>query len=152
MWAKDRSISGPIVMLTATTLTVPLAPRVRVMTAFFRRVTLPAVKDEIRRSGSSPLSVRLHRALADGGRWLPVDERAHLNAWIDARPYLRTICHLRAQLAALMESRNADHAAEALTAWVSAAQASGIDSLQRFALSLSEGMITQRAPLRGQIE
>ena len=139
-------------MFYRTARPVPLAPRVRVMTAFFRRVTLPAVKDEIRRSSSSPLSVRLHRALADGGRWLTVDERAHLNAWIDARPYLRTICHLRAQLAALMESRNADHAAEALTAWVSAAQASGIDSLQRFALSLSEGMITQRAPLRGQIE
>jgi stearoyl-CoA desaturase (delta-9 desaturase) len=147
--ARVRRVAlvGQARMAHRTARLVPLAPRVKVMTAFFRRVTLPAVKEEIRRSKSSPLSVRLHRALADGGRWISADERAHLNAWIDARPYLRTICHQRTQLAAVMETRNADHAAAALTLWVKAAQASGIGSLQQFAISLSEGMLMQRAPL-----
>jgi stearoyl-CoA desaturase (delta-9 desaturase) len=152
--ARVRRVAlvGQARMAHRTARLVPLAPRVKVMTAFFRKVTLPAVKEEIRRSKSSPLSVRLHRALADGGRWLSADERAHLNAWIDARPYLRTICHQRSQLAALMETRNADHAAAALTLWVKAAQASGIGSLQQFAVSLSEGMLMHRAPLPGSPE
>jgi stearoyl-CoA desaturase (Delta-9 desaturase) len=133
---------------------VALTLRVKVMTEFFRKVTLPAIHEEVRRQGGkrSPLSIRLRRALADGGRWLSAAEREHLNAWIDARPGLRTICQLRAQLATLMETRNAERAAEALSQWVCAAQASGIGALQRFALSLSESMLAPRVQLRRSSE
>lgn len=137
-------------MAARTARPVALAPRVKVMTEFFRKVTLPVVRDEARRQGSrSPkLAIRLSRALADGGRWLSADERERLNAWIETQPCLRTICQLRGQLAALMEMRNAERAAEALSQWVRAAQASGIGALQRFALSLSESRAVPRAPLR----
>jgi stearoyl-CoA desaturase (delta-9 desaturase) len=117
---------------------VTLAPRVKVMTEFFRKVTMPAVREEIRRRDphTPPLSMHLRRALADGGRWLSTDERERLDAWVDARPRLRTICRFREQLAALMESRHADRVAESMMQWVRAAGASGIDALQGFALSM----------------
>ncbi|WP_243048709.1 fatty acid desaturase [Dyella sp. RRB7] len=137
-------------MAAGTARAVALSPRVKVMTEFFRKVTLPVVRDEARRQGSRhpKLAIRLRRALADGGRWLSADERERLNAWIETQPCLRTICQLRGQLAALMEMRNAERAAEALSQWVRAAQASGIGALQRFALSLSESRAVPRAPLR----
>jgi len=121
---------------------VALAPRVKVMTEFFRKVTLPAMREEVRHGDrrTPPLSIRLRRALADGGRWLSTDERECLDAWIDARPRLRTVCRFRAQLAALMESRRADRAAGAMMQWVRAAGASGIDALQGFALSMGTNM------------
>lgn len=128
---------------TTTAHIVALAPRVKVMTEFFQRVTLPVVREELRRPScrNQRLVSRQRCALADGGRWLPADERAYLNAWIEARPCLHTICQLRTQLAALMEMRNAERAGEAYSQWIRIAQASGIDALQRFAQSLSEGMI-----------
>jgi stearoyl-CoA desaturase (Delta-9 desaturase) len=137
-------------MAARTARPVALAPRVKVMTEFFRKVTLPVVQEEVRRQGGRrrPLSTRLCRALADGGHWLSAAEREHLNAWIETRPCLHTICQLRAQLAALMETRNADRAADALSQWVRAAQASGIGALQRFALSLGESMVAPSAHRR----
>jgi stearoyl-CoA desaturase (delta-9 desaturase) len=121
---------------------VTLAPRVKVMTEFFRKVTLPVVREEVRRGDrhTPPVSIRLRHALADGGRWLSTDERKRLDAWIDTRPRLRTICRFRAQLAALMESRRADHVAESMMQWVRAAGTSGIDALQGFALSMEANM------------
>lgn len=121
---------------------VTLAPRVKVMTEFFRKVTLPVVHEEVRYRDrhTPPLSIRLRHALADGGRWLSTDERERLDAWVDVRPRLRTICRFRAQLAALMESRRADHVAESMMQWVRAAGASGIDALQGFALSMGANM------------
>ncbi|GAB3778860.1 DesA family fatty acid desaturase [Dyella agri] len=121
---------------------VTLAPRVKVMTEFFRKVTMPAVREEIRRRDlhTPPLSMHLRRALADGGRWLSTDERKRLDAWVDARPRLRTICQFREQLAALMESRRTDRVAESMMQWVRAAVASGIDALQGFALSMGANM------------
>lgn len=121
---------------------VTLVPRVKVMTEFFRKVTLPAVREEVRRGDrrTPPLSIRLRHALADGGCWLSTDERRHLDAWIDARPRLRTTCRFRTQLAALMESRRADHAAESMVQWVRAAGASGIGALQGFALPMGVNM------------
>ncbi|WP_430389858.1 DesA family fatty acid desaturase [Dyella sp. 20L07] len=136
-------------MATRTARPVALAPRVKLMTEFFRKVTLPVVHQEVTRqdSRSAKLSTHLLRALADGGRWLSAAEREHLNAWIETRPCLHTICQLRTELVALMDTRNADRAAEAFSQWVRAAQASGIDALQRFALSLSENPLAPRADL-----
>src|SRR6185437_15574377 len=114
-----------------------LAPRARVMTDFFRKVMLPAVHDETRRGhdGRKP-SLRLRRALADGGHWLAADDRRRLNAWLNARPRLRTLWEFRAQLAALVEQRGFGVASEELSQWVCAAEVSGIDPLRRFARSL----------------
>ncbi|MFC5491155.1 DesA family fatty acid desaturase [Dokdonella soli] len=124
-----------------------LAPRVWAMTEYFRKVMLPAVRDETRRCGATPspsLSLRLRRALADGGRWLTADDRVHLNAWIDARPCLRTLCEFRTQLAALMEQRDVDVGSDGLSRWAHAAEVSGIGSLQTFAASLLANTIATR--------
>lgn len=143
------AVDAQMNMIVTTARPIALAPRVKVMTEFFRKVTLPVVHEEIRRQGgrSPKLAIHLRHALADGGHWLSADEREHLNAWIEARPCLHTICRLRVQLAALMETRNADHAAEALSQWVRAAQESGIGALQQFALSLGDSMVAPRPHL-----
>jgi len=121
---------------------VTLAPRVKVMTVFYRQVMLPAIEVETRQRGeSSALSKRLRRGLVDGGLGLSAIERDLLNAWVDARPCLKTICHLRSQLAALMETRNPERAAELRSRWISAAETSGIDVLERFAAHLGHGVL-----------
>jgi stearoyl-CoA desaturase (delta-9 desaturase) len=79
----------------------------------------------------------LRRALANGGRWLDDDERRRLNAWIDTRPCLRTLCHFRAQLALLMEQRDIEAGARGLSQWVQAATDSDIVSLRTFAEALA---------------
>lgn len=113
-----------------------LTPRVRVMTAFFRTVTLPAVRDETRLSRHNLPSPRLRRALADGGCWLDRNDRRRLDAWIDARPCLRTICEFRTRLGLLMEQRDANAAQEGLSQWARSAEESGIGSLRIFAATL----------------
>lgn len=115
-----------------------LAPRVEVMTRYFHDVVLPAVREEIRKKnkGASSLSMRLRRALADGGRWLATDDYAHLNAWVDARPCMRTICQFRAHLAELLEQRGADARVDGWAQWARAAEVSGIGPLRTFAASL----------------
>lgn len=112
-----------------------LAPRVKVMTDFFRDVTLPALHDTTPR-GSVP-SARFRRALADGGRWLDNEDRAKLNAWIDAHGGMRTVLEFRAQLGALMEQRKFDGRSKAFSRWVADAERSGIDSLSAFAATLA---------------
>ena len=127
---------------TEAALQAALAPRVKVMTEFFRKVTLPAVRDETRRSRNPVPSLRLRRALADGGRWLDPGERQRLEAWIAARPSLYTICEFRTRLAMLMEQREVDAGSAALSQWARAAADSGIDALRRFAATLVAGTST----------
>ena len=114
-----------------------LSDRVRVMTGFFRDVMLPALRDESRRSRAGVPPPHLRRALANGGCWLDDDERGRLDAWIDTRPSLRTLCRFRAQLASLMEQRDAGSGAHGLSQWVQAAMDSGIGPLRRFAEALA---------------
>jgi stearoyl-CoA desaturase (delta-9 desaturase) len=113
-----------------------LSDRVRVMTGFCRDVMRPALRDESRRSRSGVPPQRLRRAVANGGCWLDADERGRLNAWIDTRPSLGTLCRFRAQLASLMEQRDVDSGA-GLSQWVQAAMDSEIGSLRRFADTLA---------------
>ncbi len=114
-----------------------LSDRVRVMTGFFRDVMLPALRDESRQSRAGIPPMHLRRALANGGRWLDDDERGRLNAWIETRPYLRTLCRFRAQLAVLMEQRDVDAGARGLSQWIQAAMASDIGPLKAFAQALA---------------
>ncbi len=125
-------------------LRTDLAPRVRVMTQFFRTVTLPVVREERRRDRKNLPSPRLRHALADGGRWLDADERRRLNAWVEARPVLRTICEFRAQLSALLEQRDLDAMAGRLSQWARAAKGSGIGVLRSFASTLDADACANR--------
>ncbi|MGA9342409.1 MAG: fatty acid desaturase [Rhodanobacteraceae bacterium] len=118
-------------------LPATLTERVRVMTRFFRDVMLPAMCDESHRGGNGAPPMRLRRALANGGCWLNEDDRGRLNAWIDARPCLRTLCHFRAQLAQLMEQRDIDAETRGLSQWLRAARDSDIGSLRTFAAALA---------------
>jgi len=121
----------------ARPLRVTLNPKVRVMTKFFRTVILPAVRDESHGSRDDVPSLRLRRALADGGRWLGVDDRARLDAWIGKRPHLCTLCTFRTQLASLLEQRDVDAESGALSQWIRAAHETGIASLRTFAAALN---------------
>jgi len=118
-------------------LQATLSDRVRVMTGYFRDVMLPALRDESRRSRAGVLPLRLRHALANGGCWLDADERGRLNAWIETRPSLQTLCRFRAQLASLMEQRESDSGARSLSQWLRAAMDSDIGSLRRFAEALA---------------
>jgi len=112
-----------------------LTPRVEVMTDFFHKVMLPVVLDQAELGDRRSLSGRLRRALADGGFWLAAGERERLDAWIDARPVVRSLCEFRLQLATLMDKRMLA-ASEEFSRWRDAAKASDIDSLRDFAISL----------------
>ena len=114
-----------------------LSERVRLMTKFFRDVTLPVVRDESRRNSADVPPMRLRHALANGGRWLNDDDRRRLNTWIDARPMLHTVCNFRAQLALLMEQRDVGAGAQGLSQWVRAARDTNINSLRTFAAALA---------------
>jgi stearoyl-CoA desaturase (delta-9 desaturase) len=117
-----------------------LAPRVEVMTDFFHKMMLPEVRDQADRGDRQSLTGRLRRALADGGHWLAAGERERLEAWVDSRPVVRSLCEFRAQLAALMDRRMLV-ASEEFSQWRHAAKASNIGSLRNFAISLeSEAM------------
>jgi stearoyl-CoA desaturase (delta-9 desaturase) len=120
-----------------------LSDRVRVMTGFCRDVMLPALREESRRSRAGVPPQSLRRAVANGGCWLDDDERGRLNAWVDARPSLQTLCRFRAQLASLMEQRDVNSSA-GLSQWVQAAMDSEIGSLRRFAETLAR----DAAPMR----
>lgn len=119
-------------------LQASLSERVRLMTKFFRDVTLSVVRDESRQSRAELPSVRLRHALANGGRWLNDDDRHRLNTWTDARPNLHTVCGFREQLALLMEQRDISAGMQGLSQWVRAARDSDIPSLRTFAAALAK--------------
>jgi stearoyl-CoA desaturase (delta-9 desaturase) len=124
-----------------------LAPRVEVMTDFFHKVMLPEVRGQAARGEGQPLSGRLRRALADDGRWLAVGERERLQAWVDSRPVVRSLCEFRAQLAVLMDRRLLVASAE-FSQWRHAAKASNIGSLRDFAISLESDALASVDPAR----
>jgi stearoyl-CoA desaturase (delta-9 desaturase) len=106
------------------------------MTQFFRNVMLPAAREESRRSRGNLAPPHLRRVLADGGCWLNDDDRRRINAWVDARPYLRTLCNFRAKLALLMERRDIGDEATGMAQWIREARDSDIGSLRAFAAEL----------------
>jgi len=119
-------------------LQASLTERVRLMTKFFRDVTLPVMRDESRRSRAELPPLRLRHALANGGRWLSDEDRRRLNTWTDARPSLYTVCNFREQLASLMEQRDIGAGTQGLSQWVRAAHSTEIHSLRTFAASLAK--------------
>src|SRR5699024_8305886 len=100
---------------------------------------MPTLREEAAHRGDSLKAIvptRLRRALADGGRWLDRDSRKQLDAAVEKRPKLRTVCDYRARLVALMEQRGTEQALKGLQEWVREAEQSGIRVLQDFAQRL----------------
>ncbi len=120
------------------TLKAVLTHRYRVMTEYFRTVTLPTLREEMHAAGDSlkALPRRMRKALANGGQWLDEAGRERIQAVIDKRPRLRTVSEYRARLAALMELRGGEAGLTALQDWVREAEASGIEALEQFSARL----------------
>jgi stearoyl-CoA desaturase (delta-9 desaturase) len=80
----------------------------------------------------------LRRALGNGGRWLDEHSRQKMQALVENRPTLRTVCDFRARLATVLErnSGGAEAMKAALIEWCREAEASGIAALAAFAARL----------------
>ena len=80
----------------------------------------------------------LRRALANGGRWLDGAAQTRMLEAVKQRPLLAKVCDFRARLAAVLERGNGS--GEAMLAnlqeWCREAEASGIRTLQDFAVRL----------------
>ncbi|HEX7815567.1 DesA family fatty acid desaturase [Dyella sp.] len=120
------------------TLKAVLTHRFQAMTDYYRDVIVPTLREEAQHAGESLKLVprRMRLALADGGRWLDNEGRERMQAVLDKRPRLTTVCDFRARLLALMEQRGADQALKGLQQWIHEAEQSGIQALQTFAQRL----------------
>ena len=120
------------------TIKAMLTHRFQVTTDYFRNVTLPTFREEAAHAGDSlkALPRKMRNALADGGRWLDDAARAKLQAAVENRPTLQTVCEFRARLAHVMEQRSGEHMLKNLQQWCHEAEASGIRALQEFSARL----------------
>src|SRR5690625_1185314 len=121
------------------TLKAVLTHRFQALTDYYRQVIMPTLREEAAHRGDSLKAIvptRLRRALADGGRWLDRDSRKQLDAAVEKRPKLRTVCDYRARLVALMEQRGTEQAVTGLQEWGRGAGRRGIRVLQGIAQRL----------------
>jgi stearoyl-CoA desaturase (delta-9 desaturase) len=81
------------------------------------------------------LSRRLRRALSSDGRWLDQAARERLSSWVAERPLVAKVIEHRRRLAALLErsGKSSEEMIAALREWCRDAEASGIESLRRYA-------------------
>jgi len=133
---ETRAIDAP----DAETLRAVLAHRFSVMTAYFRGVMLPLLREEANKASDKMHRVtrRLRRALASDGRWLDANGRERLAQWIEQRPSLATVVEYRRRLSAVLErsGKSSDAVLESLKEWCADAERSGIATLQQFAQAL----------------
>ena len=119
------------------TLKALVQHRFSVMTAYFRNVTVPVLREEAQAATEKvhKLSGRLRRALANDGRWLDAPAREKLSRWVESRPLLSTVCEHRRRLAEVLDraGRNSESVLQSLQDWCRDAEASGIRSLQEYA-------------------
>ncbi len=134
--APSLDVRPNIPMPDGETLKALLTHRFQASTDYYRKVMLPALREEAARKadGLAKLPRKLRKGLADNGRWLDSDARERLNDWVHARPKIATVVEFRARLAAVLEQRSTDAAATlaALRAWCADAEASGVRALQEF--------------------
>ena len=80
----------------------------------------------------------LRRALGNGGRWLDEHSRQKMQALVEHRPTLRTVCDFRSKLAVVLErnSGGAEAMMNGLQDWCREAEASGIAALVAFSTRL----------------
>ena len=121
-------------------ITAQLSHRFQVMTDYFKCVIAPTLREEAEHAGAKvkALPRALRRALANGGRWLDSTAQARMSDAIKQRPLLAKVCDFRARLAAVLERGHGS--GEAMLAnlqeWCREAEASGIRTLQDFAVRL----------------
>ena len=139
--APSLDVRPNIAMPDGETLKALVAHRFQAMTDYQRNVLKPALREEAAAAGArlrALLPRKLRKGIVDDGRWLGPDARAQLQAWIDARPRIRTLVDYRAQLAQVLESRSVDanERLQRLQAWCAEAEASGVRALQEYAARL----------------
>ena len=140
--APQLDVRPNIAMPDRETLRALLAVRFQAMTDYYRRVTLPALRES-----DAKLPRKLRRGLADGGRWLDADKRERLQAWLDERPQMATLAAYRQRLQQVLDERSHD-AQETLSrlhAWCEEAEQSGIKALQQFSARLKGYTLVQAA-------
>jgi len=120
------------------TLKALLTHRFQVMTDYFRGVIAPTLRDEAAHAGASlkGLPRAMRNALANGGRWLDERSRERLQEAVKERPLLAKVCEFRSRLAAVLERSNAETMLANLQDWCREAEASGIRTLEEFAVRL----------------
>lgn len=122
------------------TIKALVSHKFEVMSDYFRGVIAPTLREDAAQAGANLKAIprALRRALGNGGRWLDEHSRQKMQALVENRPTLRTVCDFRARLAVVLE-RNAG-GAEAMRAalidWCREAEASGIATLAAFAARL----------------
>ena len=131
--APSLDVRPNIAMPDGETLKALLAIRFQAMTDYYRKVTLPTLRE-----GGSKLPRPLRKGLADGGRWLDDDKRARLQAWLAERPKMATLAEYRQRLQQVLDDRSHDAQTTLarLQAWCAEAEATGIQSLQQFSARL----------------
>ena len=131
--APSLDVRPNIAMPDSETLKALLAIRFQAMTDYYRKVTLPTLRE-----GGSKLPRPLRTGLADGGRWLDDDKRARLQAWLAERPKMATLAEYRQRLQQVLDDRSHDAQTTLarLQAWCAEAEATGIQSLQQFSARL----------------
>ena len=131
--APSLDVRPNIAMPDSETLKALLAIRFQAMTDYYRKVTLPTLRE-----GGSKLPRPLRKGLADGGRWLDDDKRARLQAWLAERPKMATLAEYRQRLQQVLDDRSHDAQTTLarLQAWCAEAEATGIQSLQQFSTRL----------------
>ena len=122
------------------TIKALLSHKFEVMTDYFRGVIAPTLREEVALAGAKvkALPRTLRKALANGGRWLDERSRERMQEAVKERPLLAKVCEFRARLATVLERSNGS--GETMLAnlqdWCREAEASGIRTLEEFAVRL----------------
>ncbi|HTI95980.1 MAG TPA: fatty acid desaturase [Rudaea sp.] len=138
--APSLDVRANVPLPDTETIKALLSHRFQVMTDYFKGVIAPTLREEAAHAGAKmkALPRRLRRALANGGRWLDNSAQTRMLEAIKQRPLLAKVCDFRARLAAVLERGNGS--GEAMLAnlqeWCREAEASGIRTLQEFAVRL----------------
>jgi len=132
--APKLSLRPEVALPDAETVRALITYRFSVLSSYFSEVTKPAFKAE---TVGKPvaLSRRLRRALSSDGRWLDQAARERLASWVAERPLMTKVIEHRRRLAALLErsGKSSEEMIAALREWCRDAEASGIESLRRYA-------------------
>ena len=138
--APQLDVRPNIPMPDADTLRAVMVHRYKVMTDYFRSVTLPTLREEAQAAGDSlrDMPRKFRRSLANGGRWLDQDGRERLAQWIAERPRLADVYEFRSRLRAIYDrsGQGAEAMLESLRQWCAEAEASGNRALEQFAARL----------------